>query len=87
VYKLRYGYVKNETVKKKCKQCGKEFETNIRTKEYCSSECQKVNQESVYIKVDKRQVECPVCGAEFKTGHQHKKFCSRICYLIAKKGR
>ena len=64
--------------KRKCPNCGKEFETNCKTKLYCSGVCYR----SYYRKSRKSYTyhcKCEVCGKEFEANNPNKKCCSMEC--------
>jgi len=55
---------------KKCKQCGKEFETNRNLQLYCSAECRG---ETPKMK------RCLACKKSFEPKFAGEKFCSDAC--------
>jgi len=62
-----------------CKKCGAEFnwwETEKRSKEFCSELCEKTWPEKI----------CVGCGKKF-VGHQNTKWCSEKCFYELKKDR
>ena len=64
--------------KRKCPNCGKEFETDCKTKVYCSGECNR----SYYRKSRKSftyHCKCELCGKEFVANNPNKKCCSKEC--------
>lgn len=65
----------NPQFKKRCLQCGNEFETNLKTQKYCCVECSREARRgrTVYDK------ECLFCGKQFQTIYPKYKFCSSTC--------
>ena len=62
---------------KKCKLCGKEFETNYPSKVYCSYRCRN-KATTLRNEVWKK---CKVCGVSF-LGNKRKSYCSNRCAQI-----
>lgn len=74
---------------RKCKYCGKKFDTADGRRTYCSEECQRAAKKEYlkqyrkltaskapkpkYIKI------CAVCGAEFSTERSTQVYCSKQC--------
>lgn len=54
---------------KECPVCKSTFETKVRNKTYCTTQCQNKR----YLK------ECMICGEEFRTRKNDSKTCSKIC--------
>ena len=75
-------------MKKTCEICGKEFETNLPNKKYCSPECRmrafdetqrRYRIKAGILRPEKEIKECAYCGKAFTSrGSQHR-FCSRKC--------
>lgn len=73
---------------KKCKNCGKEFETTSKIKVFCSKECLKENGNNLsllrYQKNGKhvKQLyikQCAICNEVFETTNNRRKYCSELC--------
>ena len=78
---------------KKCKYCGKEFETKYSRKKYCSPECAKEvhkEQSRQSYKRNKKSEnlysmkKCKQCGNLFKPKHWRIQYCSDECRKEAK---
>lgn len=83
-------------MKKICKHCGKEFDTNRGYQVYCSSNCkyQKEKKDKVIKRkqriviygsipkyIEKEYIKiCPICKKTFKTKKSYKTYCSAECY-------
>ena len=57
---------------KKCKKCGKNFETKRAQQIYCSAECREIKQS---------KKKCIACGKEFEPAFSGEKFCSESCRI------
>ena len=64
-------------IKKKCENCGEEFETTHKAQKYCSHRCWSA------AKALKRKKICENCGEEFETTHKAQKYCSHRCFRAA----
>lgn len=70
-----------------CKTCGKEFETDLHFRSFCSEECKRADYKKDRKKRYKKQVEkkreeihiCKHCGKEFKTSDGRLRYCSSEC--------
>ena len=62
---------------KKCKKCGKNFETKEICQIYCSRKCAAEARRANNIKNRK----CYACGKDFKTAFLGEKFCSEKCRI------
>lgn len=82
-----YGYELKKDVKKKCKNCSKEFVSNNKKKVYCCTECAVAYNKEHRIKKETQTCVCGVCGSEFETTHHAKKYCCDDCYKEAKRRR
>jgi len=82
-HRIKYGRGKESYYKKKpialvkCKECGKEFETNDSKRHYCSTECYEAFQLKRRVPTEERV--CFVCGKTFVTTHWSKRYCSTKC--------
>ncbi len=56
---------------RECRQCGKQFETKVHNKVFCSPTCKT---QSYY-----QSYSCVVCGVDFKSKHPSRKYCSNKC--------
>ena len=73
------GYQKKEKVfhKEKCIKCGKEFETYLYNKKFCSSDCRnKYHYDPV-----RAEKKCSYCGRMFLTAKKKQLFCSDLCRI------
>lgn len=83
-----------EIVKRKCKNCGKEFEVNSTNgmKQYCSKHCCDIFNNNKRLKKPPKKEKvlrkCKTCGKEFYVGTHAKLYCSEKCkpYTYVKKG-
>lgn len=68
-------------MKKICQYCGKEFETLVRNKKYCSDTCREKCYHENDIKKNGGKYEkiCLICGKTFFTNKAKVKTCSRSC--------
>lgn len=69
---------------KECKYCGKKFEANYKTQEYCSKSCKGKHQEEIRLKnrieeYYKSPKICPKCNKPIPFEKRNNKFCSRSC--------
>ena len=71
---------------RECAWCGKSFETNIKNKLYCSTECgyegnKKLHRDQWAADYTPRAIVCKECGTEFVTecGNKHSVFCCQSC--------
>jgi len=63
---------------KYCRDCGKEFETNNRNKEYCNGKCRQRYYERTNRKI--KTSACEVCGKKLIYGDHRQKYCSNECH-------
>lgn len=69
-------YVKKSVMHKvKCVQCGREFDTNLYNKKFCSKQCR----ELFHYKPQSYEITCVVCGKKFMTGRSTQRFCTPKC--------
>ncbi len=78
-------------MKRVCKECGKEFETNYSRKIYCSYECQRealkiMNRKRVSEFQKKYRNTCRWCKTEFRGGRSQR-YCSPDCKAAAREKR
>lgn len=70
----------SKTYKRICKFCKQEFETKVKTQQYCTRECY-----NTFVRLTRSvQVECHVCGKIFRTiasRANRTKYCSNECRL------
>lgn len=88
-HRIKYGkgktssYIKKAIVTKRCKECGKEFQTNDGKRHYCSDECYAEYQRKRRATPEVRR--CLVCDKEFVSTHWSKRYCSAECRMEARK--
>lgn len=63
--------------KRKCKYCGKEFETDVHNKEFCCPEHNYLYKRD--IKTPIKTKKCKHCGKEFQTRENRQVFCCDEC--------
>lgn len=73
--KLPYYIPVNKQHTVTCCVCGKEFETLLYNKKYCSDKCRCSSHYTPVL----AEKQCPVCGKKFKTGYKQQVFCSLEC--------
>ena len=76
-----------EPTKRKCKECGEEFEPGNGNQLYCSRKCRKrVSDRASYhrrkVKLPAGPAVCPICGKSFQRKHSQI-HCSRSCSATA----
>lgn len=76
-----------KTIKRTCKNCGKEFDARSGFAQYCKECLQK--QIQVKIRTEKTKVlyTCQECGKEFEPKHKFNKYCSHECSVKASRER
>ena len=60
-----------------CKVCGKQFETDLYNKYFCSKECR----DKYHYIPELVHKTCEVCGKDFTTGRKNQKYCSEECRI------
>lgn len=71
--------------RKQCPECGREFETDLISKVYCSRTCAKRAKKEKWRREHPIKVKvCEICGKEFEPANNNSKYC---CYDCKIKGR